>query len=70
MTGRRRVSIRIEYLVRIKERPEPAFFTDWACRLCPKTGYAVDSSAALDECADHLRESHRASGGRIRRRPA
>lgn len=70
MTGRRRVSIRIEYLVVIKPRPEPAFFVDWRCRLCPHKGYAVDSAAALDEFADHLRDTHRASGGHIRRRTA
>lgn len=32
MNTRRRVFIRIEYLVEIKSRPEPAFFADWRCR--------------------------------------
>lgn len=69
MSGRRRVSIRIEHLVAIAERPEPAFFVDWRCRLCTTVkGYAVDTAAALDEFAEHLREVHRASGGHVRRR--
>lgn len=68
MSSRRRVSIRVEHLVLIEPRPEPAFFVDWRCRLCSKKGYAVDTSAALDDFAEHLREHHRGSGGHVRRR--
>ena len=65
--SRRRVSIRIEQLVHIHERRQPAFFTDWDCRLCPAQGCNIDRTAALDTFADHLAKEHRASGGYIRR---
>jgi len=72
MTGRRRVSIRIEQLVSITQWPAPAFFCDWRCQIrpCGAKGHAIDTTAALNEFADHLRDSHRASGGRVRRRTA
>lgn len=63
MTRRRRVSIRIEHLVTVHERQWPAFFVDWRCRLCHHAGHAIDRTAALDECVEHLAQEHRASGG-------
>lgn len=62
------VFIRIEQLVDVHERREPAFFVDWRCRLCRLSAMALDRTAALNEAADHLQDAHRAHGGRIRRK--
>lgn len=68
MTRRRVVQIRIEQLVDIHQRPEPAFFVDFRCRLCRKPGHALDTTTALDEFARHLTEVHRATGGYRRKK--
>lgn len=68
MTQRRRVSIRIEQLVDVHERRQPAFFVDWRCKLCRLAAMALDRTAALDEFARHLTDAHRASGGHRRRK--
>ncbi|MGH4011550.1 MAG: hypothetical protein ACRDTH_25860 [Pseudonocardiaceae bacterium] len=68
MTRRQVVFIRIEQLLDIHERRQPAFFVDWRCRLCRFNAGALDRTAALDAAATHLHDAHRAHGGRMRRK--